>query len=340
MSKKIIISIGTILFLGIAILSVYYYQQIFGEIVKKDGVIFIRTNDQIEDVKKELNDFIGDENLFNWLALKKNYKNPKSGQYSISRGMSLNDVINLLRSGNQTPIKLTFNNQHSLEDFSGRISQQIELDSVTILNAFKDSVFLQNQTLTKASSLGILIPNTYEVFWDISKEQLRNRMLKEYRKFWNNDRMQKAKKLNMSPSEVMTLASIVQKETSKSIERPTVAGLYINRLVKGIPLQADPTIIYLLKQQNKEPRKRVLFKDLKIKSPYNTYLNKGLPPTVIAMPDISSIDAVLNYANHNYIYMCASTVKIGFHEFTSSLKQHKKNARKYQRWLNKQGIKK
>lgn len=340
MSKKIIISIGTILFLGIAILSVNYYQQIFGEIVKKDGVIFIRTNDQIEDVKKELNDFIGDENLFNWLALKKNYKNPKSGQYSISRGMSLNDVINLLRSGNQTPIKLTFNNQHSLEDFSGRISQQIELDSVTILNAFKDSLFLQNQTLTKASSLGILIPNTYEVFWDISKEQLRNRMLKEYRKFWNNDRMQKAKKLNMSPSEVMTLASIVQKETSKSIERPTVAGLYINRLVKGIPLQADPTIIYLLKQQNKEPRKRVLFKDLKIKSPYNTYLNKGLPPTVIAMPDISSIDAVLNYANHNYIYMCASTVKIGFHEFTSSLKQHKKNARKYQRWLNKQGIKK
>ncbi len=340
MSKKIIISIGTILFLGIAILSVNYYQQIFGEIVKKDGVIFIRTNDQIEDVKKELNDFIGDENLFNWLALKKNYKNPKSGQYSISRGMSLNDVINLLRSGNQTPIKLTFNNQHSLEDFSGRISQQIELDSVTILNAFKDSVFLQNQTLTKASSLGILIPNTYEVFWDISKEQLRNRMLKEYRKFWNNDRMQKAKKLNMSPSEVMTLASIVQKETSKSIERPTVAGLYINRLVKGIPLQADPTIIYLLRQQNKEPRKRVLFKDLKIKSPYNTYLNKGLPPTVIAMPDISSIDAVLNYANHNYIYMCASTVKIGFHEFTSSLKQHKKNARKYQRWLNKQGIKK
>lgn len=340
MSKKIIISIGTILFLGIAILSVNYYQQIFGEIVKKDGVIFIRTNDQIEDVKKELNDFIGDENLFNWLALKKNYKNPKSGQYSISRGMSLNDVINLLRSGNQTPIKLTFNNQHSIEDFSGRISQQIELDSVTILNAFKDSVFLQNQTLTKASSLGILIPNTYEVFWDISKEQLRNRMLKEYRKFWNNDRMQKAKKLNMSPSEVMTLASIVQKETSKSIERPTVAGLYINRLVKGIPLQADPTIIYLLRQQNKEPRKRVLFKDLKIKSPYNTYLNKGLPPTVIAMPDISSIDAVLNYANHNYIYMCASTVKIGFHEFTSSLKQHKKNARKYQRWLNKQGIKK
>ena len=340
MSKKIIISIGTILFLGIAILSVNYYQQIFGEIVKKDGVIFIRTNDQIEDVKKELNDFIGDENLFNWLALKKNYKNPKSGQYSISRGMSLNDVINLLRSGNQTPIKLTFNNQHSLEDFSGRISQQIELDSVTILNAFKDSLFLQNQTLTKASSLGILIPNTYEVFWDISKEQLRNRMLKEYRKFWNNDRMQKAKNLNMSPSEVMTLASIVQKETSKSIERPTVAGLYINRLVKGIPLQADPTIIYLLRQQNKEPRKRVLFKDLKIKSPYNTYLNKGLPPTVIAMPDISSIDAVLNYANHNYIYMCASTVKIGFHEFTSSLKQHKKNARKYQRWLNKQGIKK
>lgn len=340
MTKKIILSIGTVLFLGITILSVDYYQQIFGKIVKQDGVIFIRTNDQIEDVKKELIDFIGDKNLFNWLALKKNYKKPKPGKYSISSGMSLNDVINLLRSGNQTPVKLTFNNQNSLEDFSGRISQQIELDSLTILNAFKDSLFLQNQKLTKTSSLGILIPNTYEVFWNISKKQLRNRMLKEYRQFWNNNRMQKAEKLKMSPSEVMTLASIVQKETSKSIERPIVAGLYINRLVKGIPLQADPTIMYVLKQQHKEFRKRVLFKDLKIKSPYNTYLNKGLPPTVIAMPDISSIDAVLNYAKHNYIYMCASTEKIGFHEFTSSLKQHDNNARKYQRWLNKQGIKK
>ncbi|CAI8316482.1 MAG: Endolytic murein transglycosylase [Flavobacterium sp. SCGC AAA160-P02] len=338
MTRKIILSIGTVLFTGIIILCVYYYQQIFSEIVKKDGVIYIHTNDNIGDVKKELIEFIGDKNLFNWLADKKKYKNPKPGKYRISRGMSLNDVINLLRSGNQTPVKLTFNNQNSLEEFSSRISQQIELDSLTILNAFKDSLFLQNQKLSKVSSLGILIPNTYEVFWNISKEQLRNRMLKEYRKFWNNDRMQKAKKLKMSPSEVMTLASIVQKETSKSIERPIVAGLYINRLVRGIPLQADPTIMYILKQQNKGFRKRVLFKDLKIKSPYNTYLNKGLPPSVIAMPDISSIEAVLNYRKHNYLYMCASSEKLGFHIFTNSLRQHNKNAMKYQKWLNKQGI--
>ena len=211
---------------------------------------------------------------------------------------------------------------------------------MTILNAFKDSLFLQNQNLTQVSVLGILIPNTYEVFWNIDKGQLRERMLKEYHQFWSNDRVQKAEKLNLSPEEVMTLASIVQKETSKLIERPIVAGLYMNRFIREIPLQSDPTIMYILKQENKEFRKRVLLKDLQIKSPYNTYLNKGLPPTVIAMPDISSIDAVLNHEKHNYIYMCASTEKPGFHEFTNSLKQHNKNAKKYQRWLDKQGVKK
>jgi UPF0755 protein len=165
-------------------------------------------------------------------------------------------------------------------------------------------------------------------------------MLKEYRKFWNKDRLQKAAQINMSPSQIMTLASIVQKETAKVSERPIVAGLYLNRLKKNIPLQADPTIIYVLKKKNGEKFqvKRVLLKDLKIPSPFNTYLNRGLPPNLISMPDISSINAVLNYQKHNYLFMCASVTNFGYHEFASTLKKHNNNAVKYQRWLNKKGV--
>lgn len=317
-----------------------YYQTIFGEIVEKDGAIYIRKNDNVGDIKKNLIEFIGDENKFFWLAEKKKFSKPKAGKYVLTKGMSLNDVINLLRSGNQTPIKLSFNNQDTLEKFSGRIAEQIEADSIEILNAFKETLFLEENKLTDSSVLGILIPNTYEFYWNTSAEEFRNRMLKEYKRFWNKDRLAKASALKMTPSEVMTLASIVQKETAKTIERPVVAGLYLNRIKKGIPLQADPTIIYILKQKNGQDFivKRVLYKDLEIKSPYNTYLNRGIPPSLIAMPDISSIDAVLNYQKHNYLYMCVNVDKLGYHAFASTLKQHNRNAKKYQHWLNKQGI--
>ena len=189
--------------------------------------------------------------------------------------------------------------------------------------------------------LSYFIPNTYELFWNTSAEKFTNRMVKEYHRFWNDKRLEKAKALNLSPSQVITLASIVQKETPKTIEQPRVAGLYLNRIKKGMPLQADPTIIYILKQKNGQDFtvKRVLFKDLKIKSLYNTYLHKGIPPGPIAMPDISAIDAVLDYEKHNYLYMCVNVEKLGYHAFANSMNQHKKNARKYQGWLNNQGIK-
>tara|TARA_R110001632_G_scaffold116951_3_gene228782 strand:- start:4257 stop:5285 length:1029 start_codon:yes stop_codon:yes gene_type:complete len=340
MNKKIVLIIITVLLVVGGIIGFNYYQSIFGEIVEKNGEIYIGSNDTIGDVKKELIEFIGNENDFNWLAEKKKYTNPKAGKYVLTKGMSLNDVINILRSGNQTPVKISFNNQDTLEKFSGRIAEQIEADSIDILKVFNDTAFLQKNKLNKTSALGILIPNTYEFYWNTSAEQFRARMLKEYHRFWNKDRLAKAAKLKMSPDEVIILASIVQKETAKTIERPVVAGLYLNRIKKGIPLQADPTIIYILKEKNGQDFivKRVLYKDLKIKSPYNTYINRGLPPSLIAMPDISSINAVLNYKKHSYIYMCANIDKIGFHEFASTLKQHNRNATKYQRWLNKQGI--
>ena len=340
------------LFLGISILtgvlSYNFYQSIYGELITKNCIVFVGSSDTISAIEKTLSKNLDNGQnpsthtipKFNWLANQKNYFKPKAGKYILTKGMSLNDVINLLRSGNQTPVKVSFNNQDTLEKFSGRIASQIEADSITILEVFKDSVFLSENKLTKASVLGIMIPNTYEFYWNVSAENFRNKLLKEYNKFWNKERLTKASSLKLSKQEVMTLASIVQKETVKIIERPIVAGLYLNRIKRGIPLQSDPTIIYMLKRKNGMDFqiKRVLYKDLKISSPFNTYLNKGLPPNLIAMPDISSIDAVLNYKKHNYIYMCASVTKFGFHEFTSTLSQHNRNALRYQRWLNKKGI--
>lgn len=340
MHKKHIYGITAVIFLIVGIVGTTYYQKIFGKSVTKNGAIYIRSNDAIIDVEKHLNPFISDPEKFSWLAQKKKFTTPKGGMYLLKKDMSLNDLVNLLRSGQQTPIKITFNNQHTLEDLAKRVAQQIETDSASIVTAMTDFNFLSANNLQAKSALEISIPNSYELYWNTSAEKFRDRMLKEYHRFWTQKRLEKATKLGLTKSEVITLASIVQKETVQKKERPIVAGLYLNRLKNDWPLQADPTIIYVLKEKNGRDFvvKRVLNKDLKIDSPYNTYKNTGLPPTLIGMPDISSIDAVLSPAKHNYFYMCASTSNIGFHEFARTLKQHNRNAVKYQRWISKKGI--
>lgn len=341
MNRKVIFSVIAIVLIAGGIVGFNYYQKIFGNNVLQSGFLYIKSSDKLQDVVGNLKDFIKDQDDFLWVAEKKKFATVKGGKYKIEEGMSNNDLINLLRSGNQTPIKVSFNNQDTLEKLAGRIATEIEADSISLLNAFKDSSFLADKNITEAQMLGYFIPNTYELFWNTSAEQFRDRMFKESKKFWNKDRLAKAKKLGMTPNEVMALASIVQKEADKVSERPRVAGLYLNRIKIGMPLQADPTIIYILKQQNGQDFqvKRVLYKDLKIKSPYNTYLHRGLPPSLIAMPDISSIDGVLNHEKHDYIYMCVNVEKIGYHAFASTSKQHSRNAKKYHDWLNKLGIK-
>lgn len=332
--------ITAVVFLITGIVGATYYQKIFGKSVVKNGAIYIRSNDTITTLEKHLHPFLKDPKDFTWLAQKKKFTTPKAGMYLLKKDMSLNDLVNLLRIGQQTPVKITFNNQHTLEDLASRISQQIEADSAAIVNAMTDANFLSTNKLQVKSVLEISIPNSYELYWNTSAEKFRDRMLKEYHRFWTQSRLKKAAKLHLTKSEVITLASIVQRETAQKKERPIVAGLYLNRLKNNWPLQADPTIIYVLKEKygNNFMVKRVLNKDLKIDSPYNTYKNTGLPPTLIGMPDISSIDAVLNPAKHNYFYMCASTSNIGFHEFARSLTQHNRNAVKYQRWISKKGI--
>jgi len=340
MHKKRIYGVTAVIFLIVGIVGTTYYQKIFGKSVTKNGNIYIRSNADMLKVNKYVSEYLKNPNDFLWLTRKKKFTTPKGGMYLLKKDMSLNDLVNLLKSGQQTPIKITFNNQHTLENLARRIAQQIEADSTAIVNAMRNPTFLSENNLQPKSVLEICIPNSYEFYWNTSAEKFRNRMLKEYHRFWTPNRLGKAKKLQLTKSEVITLASIVQKETAQQKERPIVAGLYLNRLKSGWPLQADPTIIYVLKEKygNDFIVKRVLNKDLKIDSPYNTYKNKGLPPTLIGMPDISSIDAVLNPEKHRYYYMCASISNIGFHDFARTLAQHNRNAGKYRRWISKKGI--
>jgi UPF0755 protein len=339
--KKLYIAIAILVALLIGFLGFSFYSKIFTPNTVKEGYLYIPTDSSYEEVEALVRPFLKRVNTFGFVAGLKNYSSSiKPGRYKIEVGMSNNNLINILRNGRQASLKLSFNNQDSLEKLAGRIAQQIEADSVTLLQAFQDTIFLKENGFNKKTALGMYIPNTYEFYWNTSANLFRSKMKDEYHRFWNKERLDKAKKLNLSPMEVITLASIVQKETSTVSERPMVAKLYLNRLHEQWPLQADPTIIFSVKQKlgNDVIIKRVLTKDLVIDSPYNTYKNIGLPPGPIAMPDISSIDAVLSPASHDYFFMCASTTKIGTHEFAKTLAQHNQYAAKYQIWLSKQGI--
>ena len=254
--------------------------------------------------------------------------------------MNSNEIINALRQN--VPVKLAFNNQERIEDFAGRIGTQLESDSLQLLKAFKDTKFLAANGFTETNVLSMFIPNSYEFYWNTNAEKFRDKMAEEYKKFWNEARIAKAQKLSLTPLQVSALASIVHKETVKSDERPRVAGVYLNRLQKGMKLEADPTVIYAVKKEAGDFNrviKRVLYKDLETDSPYNTYMYGGLPPGPIAMPDITAIDAVLNSEKHNYIYFCASVTNFGYHEFAVTPAQHEANRRKYVAWINSQGIK-
>lgn len=342
MKKKTVLIITLILIVG-AYFANNIYNSIYNSNTKKEGFVFIKTDATFDDFKTEITPFVKNIKSFAWVAKKKKFKIPKAGKYKISNGMTNNDLVNMFRSGNQVPVNLSFNNQQTLRSLSKRIAQQLEADSVSFFNAFTDQDFLDKIKFNRAEFLGVFIPNSYQIKWNISPEKFRDKMYLEYQKFWSASRLSKAKKLNLSAKEVMTVASIVQKETAKSSERPIVAGLYLNRLRDKWPLQADPTIIYAMKQkygQDFEMR-RVLFKNIEdIKnSPYNTYKKQGLPPSLIAMPDISAIDAVLEAKNHDYFFMCASVTKVGYHEFAKTLRQHNANRKKFIAKKNKQGIK-
>lgn len=274
---------------------------------------------------------------FEWVAEKKHLDSLiKPGHYIINNGMSTLDLTNMLRSGNQTPVKVTFNNVRNIYQLAQIVSKQIEADSASIVNVITDSVFLRRLGLNKATAATIFLPNTYEFWWNTSAEAFVSRMVQEYYKFWTDDKVEKANKAGLTKTEVSILASIVEKETNKNDEKPKIAGVYINRLKRGWRLQADPTLVYAL---NDYSIKRVLNKYKLIDSPYNTYKHLGLPPGPICIPSINSINAVLNYNKDNYFFFCAKDDFSGYHVFAKTNRQHVKNAKKYRKALNSMNIK-
>lgn len=308
---------------------------------KDEFFVTVPTGSNYQDVKKIVAPFVDNMSGFEMMAsLRKYDKNVKPGRFLFKKGMGNFALVATLRRN--VPVKLAFNNQERLENLCVRISSQIEPDTTQLLAVFRDSIFLKQNGFTKDNVFAMFIPNSYEFYWNITAEKFREKMIAEYKKFWTPERLLKSKRVNMTPVEVITLASIVHKETVKADERPIVARTYLNRLEQGMLLQADPTVIYALKLRDNDFDqiiKRVLYQDLTINSPYNTYVNFGLPPGPIAMPDISAIDAVLSPDDNDYIYFCASVTRFGYHEFASTYAQHQVNAAKYSKWINEQGVK-
>jgi len=344
--KKVLWAIALI---GLVI-AAYFAYFIYNAMIKPntnfnntEAFIYIKQNDSYQDVRTQLEPLLLDIKSFDVLAEQKKYThNVKSGKYIIKKGMNNNDIINTIRTGN-IPVKVSFNNQNTLKKLAATIANQIEADSLELYQVMQDPIFLKNNGFSNETALGMYLPNSYELYWDTTAKDFRDRMLKEYKRFWTKERIKKAHNIGLSESQVITLASIVYEESKVPKEQPIIAGVYINRLQNGIPLQADPTLkfaAYKLPEYKNTIIKRVLNVHKEINSPYNTYKYKGLPPGLITMPDMSAIEAVLNYNKHNYIYFAADPNRYGYHKFARTLSEHNANAKGYHHYLNTKGIKK
>jgi UPF0755 protein len=344
MLKKVIVSILIIGAIVGSYMAYNMYQKVYQPNVTLDDsydkYFYIYSNYEFNDVVHDLYEkgYIINRESFEWVAEKKSnfISNIKPGRYLLEDGMSNNELVDLLRSGEQIPVKVTFNNVRTKEQLAGKLTRNLECDSLEVLNLLNDGEFVSKYGFNRITILTLFLPNTYQFNWNTSAEEAIGRMAQEYKKFWTDERKAKAKKLNLSQSEVAILASIVQAEQSvHSDERPKVAGLYINRLRQGMLLQSDPTLVYGVGDFS---IRRVLNRHKSINTPYNTYMHKGLPPGPINLPSIKSLDAVLNYESHNYIYMCAKEDFSGYHNFAKTYNQHLIYARRYQAELNKRKI--
>ncbi|MCH7400558.1 endolytic transglycosylase MltG [Belliella kenyensis] len=319
-------------------LSFYFYQAFFSPnaLLEKDEPYMLRIQSQasFKTVSDSLYnaEAIHDVITFSFVSKVLGYQDQvRPGLYKIEPRMSNLKIVKLLRSGSQTPVRLTFNNIRTKEDLAEKITKNLEMEESDFMNLLMDSVNIRKFGFEAETIMAMFIPNTYEVWWNTSPENLFDKMHKEYEKFWTPARVQKAESLGLNRTEVSTLASIVQAETQKSDERAKVAGVYLNRLRINMMLQADPTLVFATGDFS---IKRVLNIHKELDSPYNTYKYLGLPPGPINLPEISALDAVLNYQDHDYLYFCAKDDFSGYHAFATNLNDHLVNARKYQQALN------
>ncbi|RGP08999.1 endolytic transglycosylase MltG [Parabacteroides gordonii] len=300
--------------------------------------IYIGKDKSFTDLCRQLQDSADCSRIgsFKQLAGMLKYQaNIRTGRYAVSPGMSNLQLLNDLRRGHQVATRLTFNNIRFKEDLAERLDEQLMLDKDELLSLLNDSAYCDSLGFTTETITSLFIPNTYEVYWNIPADKLMQRMKREYIAFWTDVRLEKAKAIGLTPAEVATLASIVEEETAASDEYPIVAGLYLNRLHRGIPLQADPTVKFAVGDFTLQ---RILFEHLEVDSPYNTYKHAGLPPGPLRIPTIKGMDSVLNYMKHNYLYMCAKEDFSGRHNFAATLAEHNRNANRYRAELNRRKI--
>jgi UPF0755 protein len=330
-----LIGTGIIFF---SLLTVFYFPNI--KVADTSQSIFVPTGTSFATLKEILEPHLRSEITFSLAAKAKRFDTPRIGHFVLKPSMGNQQIINALRSGN-TPIQVVFNNQQTIADLSGRVAEQLELDSLSLIKEIESPHFMESVNLNREELLSLFLPNSYEMYWNISAAEFCQRMQRENDLFWNESRESKRKRLNMSRAEVITLSAIVNEESRKVDERPRVAGVYLNRLRRGMKLQADPTVVYAMKRQANDfdlVVRRVLYKDLEIKSAYNTYKYRGLPPGPITMPDISSVDAVLSPESHDYLFFVVDPKNPGYHLFASNYNEHLANRKVYVRWLNENRI--
>jgi len=343
-AKKIILLIFVLIVVVIIVVFSRFYKTMYRgnvETNSKDTVfVYIPSHADFAKVCEIFynNHLIRDKESFEWLAGKKNYiSKVKPGKYMLKKGMSNVELIDMLRAGKQTPVKLTYNNIRTKKELISKICTQLEADSTELTHLLSYDKYLEKFGVNENNCMVLFIPNTYEFYWNTTAEEFMNRIFKEYKKFWNSERQKKAEACGLNKIQVSILASIVQAEqTQFNKEKPVIAGLYLNRLKKGMLLQSDPTVIFALGNFNIH---RVLNKDKEVNSPYNTYKFAGLPPGPINLPEISSIDAVLNHDSNDYLFMCAKEDLSGYHNFSKTIEQHLVYARKYQQALDAKNIK-
>ncbi|MBX7205948.1 MAG: endolytic transglycosylase MltG [Bacteroidia bacterium] len=318
------------------------WQMVFSPNVKftdkKYTFFYIHTGSGYDQVLQQLANekIISNTLTFDWVAALMNYpKSVKPGKYRILNGMSNRELINLLRSGNQEQVSLVIRSMNSLQDLASLVGRKLEADSSGFYALITNDSVLQSISLNSETIMAMFIPNTYNFYWNTSSEKVFNRLKEEYLVYWNEERRRLADSLGLNPVQVSIVASIVEKETQKRDEMPVVAGVYLNRLKKGMLLQADPTVIFAMHDPNV---RRVTSAMLQTESPYNTYKYKGLPPGPICIPSQMAIEAVLHRNAHQYIYFCAKEDFSGYHNFAENIEQHLVNARKYQHELNKRKI--
>ena len=319
---------------------VFIYNRLFSPAfdINETAYIYIDERKDYDELLLQLQTTakIKDIRSFQKLASATGYPDKiKTGRYALTPQTTLRQALAILSNAMQTPTNITFNNIRIKQDFTKRINEQLMLDGDSLLSYLNNQQICQQYGFDTTTILCMFIPNTYEIYWNISLDKYMQKMKREYDNFWTEERKKRAESIPLSPIQVSILASIVEEETAASSEFATVAGLYINRLKSGMLLQADPTVKYAIGDFS---LRRILNVHLKTESPYNTYLNTGLPPGPIRMPSIKGINAVLNYEKHNYIYMCAKEDFSGKHNFATNMAAHNRNADRYRQALNQRKI--